>query len=114
MREMRLWHKLLGGKSQTIIPFAAPRYICKDKIMIKFIATGEKVLHQSEVVHNKGQIVGPFISKTSRHLTSKLIKDFHENHTMDREQEFMGGGGTMDEMLLIIWHVTNMPSKYFI
>ena len=37
----------VGGKSQRIIPFAAPRYICKDKIMIKFIATSERVLHQS-------------------------------------------------------------------
>jgi len=29
------------------------------------------------------------MSKTSRHLTSKLIKNFHENHTMETEQEFM-------------------------
>ena len=56
MREMRLLHKLLVGKSQRILPFAAPRYICKDKIMIKFIATGEKGLHQSEVVHNKDKL----------------------------------------------------------
>jgi len=56
MREMGLWHKLLGGISQRIIPLAAPRYICKDKIMIKFIATGEKGLHQSEVVHNKDKL----------------------------------------------------------
>ena len=45
-----------GGKSQRIIPFAAPRYIFKDKIIIKFIATGEKGLHQSEVVHNKDKL----------------------------------------------------------
>jgi len=53
---MGLWHKLLGGKSQRIIPLAAPRYICKDKIMIKFMATGEKGLYQSEVVHNKDKL----------------------------------------------------------
>ena len=56
MREMELWHKLLGGKSQRIIPLTAPRYICKDKIMIKFIATGEKGLHQSEVINNKNKL----------------------------------------------------------
>jgi len=33
--------------------------------------------------------VGTFISKISRYLTSKLIKDFHENHNMEREQEFL-------------------------
>jgi hypothetical protein len=46
MRQMRNWHKLLVGKPQRIRPFAAHNYICKDKIMIKFTATGEKGLHQ--------------------------------------------------------------------